>query len=70
MSEKDKKTYGPARIKNRRSVKDELKVYYWLVHLLKQKGFDIIFDRTQLGAGRQIAWSSYSVNEDGHPELV
>ena len=52
MSEKDKKLYGPQKLQNRRSKKDELKSYYWLVHLLRQQGFDLIFERTQLGPGR------------------
>jgi len=65
MTEKDKKLYGPAKLQNRRSKKDELKSFYWLVHLLRQEGFDFIFKRTQLGASRQLAWLPNGVDEDG-----
>ena len=49
MSEKDKKLYGPPRLQNRRSKKDELKSYYWLVHLLRQT---LLLARQQRRHGR------------------
>ena len=70
MSEKDKTEFGPKKLQNRRSKKEALLHYYWIEKVLKNGGFNFIFENTKFRAGSHICWEVSNVGEDSKPDFV
>lgn len=70
MSQEDKKVYGPEKLQNRRSKKEALFHYYWIEKVLRNGGFNFIFENTKFRDGSHISWEINNIGEDSKPDYV